>query len=53
MNSVQPTGASPIGAPGWPLFAFWTASIASVRTVVMLSSGDASVMATTRLLVAD
>src|SRR5690349_18042920 len=26
----------PIGSPGWPLFAFWTASIDSVRMVSML-----------------
>src|SRR5690242_5899461 len=26
----------PIGSPGWPLLAFWTASIDSVRMVSML-----------------
>src|SRR3954451_25271878 len=30
-------GASAIGVPGWPEFAFWTASIDSVRIVSMLS----------------
>src|SRR5271165_6568745 len=30
-------GASAIGVPGWPLFAFCTASIESVRTVLMQS----------------
>ncbi len=31
-----------MGAPGWPLLAAWTPSMASVRTVVIASSGDAS-----------
>src|SRR5690349_17990897 len=30
-------GAAPIGAPGWPEFAFWTASIERVRIVSMAS----------------
>src|SRR3954452_13475526 len=30
-------GAMPIGSPGWPLLAFWTASIDSVRIVSTLS----------------
>ena len=29
------TGARAIGVPGWPEFAFWTASMASVRMVVI------------------
>ena len=37
VNSAYATGASPIGAPGWPEFAFWTASIDSVRIVSMQS----------------
>src|SRR5579863_5447269 len=36
-QSLYATGASPIGAPGWPEFAFWTASIARVRIVLMES----------------
>src|SRR6266496_3737783 len=34
----------PIGVPGWPEFAFWTASMASVRIVLMhrRSSSDCS-----------
>jgi hypothetical protein len=28
-------GAAPIGIPGWPLLAFWTASIARKRMVLM------------------
>ncbi len=30
-------GANAMGVPGWPEFAFWTASIARVRTVLMQS----------------
>jgi hypothetical protein len=33
-----PLGAAPRGRPGWPEFAFWTASIASVRIVSTQSS---------------
>ena len=32
-----------MGAPGWPEFAFWTASIESVRIVLMQSSSSALV----------
>src|ERR1700683_378229 len=38
--SVYASGASPIGAPGWPEFAFCTASIESVRIVLMHSSSS-------------
>ncbi len=34
------TGASAIGVPGWPEFAFWTASIESVRIVLTHSSSS-------------
>src|SRR5439155_22206940 len=34
-HSVYATGASAIGVPGWPEFAAWTASMASVRIVLM------------------
>ena len=30
----------PIGVPGWPDFAFWIASIASVRIVLMQSESS-------------
>jgi hypothetical protein len=33
-------GAAPIGIPGWPLLAFWTASIARKRMVLMQSSSN-------------
>src|SRR5215831_36507 len=33
-QSVYTTGARPIGAPGWPEFACWTASMESVRMVL-------------------
>jgi len=35
-------GASAIGVPGCPEFAFWTASIAKVRMVLMHSSSIVS-----------
>src|SRR3954468_17631724 len=37
------SGARPIGAPGWPEFAFSTASIDSVRIVFIASSSSARV----------
>src|SRR4051794_23241876 len=37
------TGAMAIGIPGWPLFAFWTASMASVRIVLMAVCASALV----------
>ena len=40
VNSVYATGARPIGAPGCPELAFWTASIDSVRIVLMHSSSS-------------
>ncbi|GAA0670380.1 hypothetical protein GCM10009548_44020 [Streptomyces malaysiensis subsp. malaysiensis] len=39
------TGAIPIGVPGWPEFAFWTASMHSPR-MVFTDSVSRSVMAT-------
>jgi len=40
---VQPTGASAIGVPGWPLLAFCTASIDRVRIVsIAKRSGEPS-----------
>ena len=43
VQSAYAIGAAPIGAPGWPEFAFWTASIESVRIVSIArrSSGRA------------
>ena len=37
-HSTYAIGAAPSGRPGWPEFAFWTASIASVRIVSTQSS---------------
>src|SRR3954469_10841049 len=42
VNSEYVTGASAIGVPGWPELAFWTASIDSVRIVLMHSSSRAA-----------
>ena len=36
-QSVYTSGASAIGVPGWPELAAWTASIDSVRMVLMAS----------------
>jgi hypothetical protein len=33
-------GAAPMGKPGWPLFAAWTASIDNPRMVLMQSSSS-------------
>ncbi|TAJ99697.1 MAG: carbohydrate kinase family protein [Chloroflexota bacterium] len=35
-------GAAPIGAPGWPEFAFWTPSIESVRIVLIARSSSST-----------
>ena len=37
VQSVYAIAAIPIGAPGWPELAFWTASIDSVRMVLIAS----------------
>jgi len=42
---VYPTGASAIGVPGWPDAAFSTASMASVRIVLMASASSEEVCA--------
>src|SRR5438445_2378228 len=38
VHSTYPIVAAPMGSPGCPEFAFWTASIESVRIVLMQSS---------------
>src|SRR3954462_13857694 len=38
VNRAYASGASAIGVPGWPEFAFWTASIDNVRIVLTQSS---------------
>src|SRR4029453_9196784 len=45
------TGARAIGAPGWPEFAAWTASIESVR-IVLIASRVMSVVRPASVLVA-
>src|SRR3954451_3594063 len=52
VNSAYVTGARAIGVPGWPEFAFWTASIESVRIVSIESFSrlDFSVSTDIRLL---
>jgi hypothetical protein len=35
VNKTYAAGAIPMGSPGWPLLAFWTASMESVRMVSM------------------
>src|SRR5215217_4591032 len=42
VKSTCASGASAIGVPGWPELAFWTASIDSVRIVLMHSSSRAA-----------
>jgi hypothetical protein len=53
VKRLQPTAASPIGAPGCPLAAASTASIARVRTVVAQASGGARTVDTALLLSSD
>src|SRR5436190_24064386 len=36
-HSTYAMGAAPMGSPGWPELAFWTASMARVRMVLMAS----------------
>src|SRR6185369_16267132 len=42
---VKAIGAAPIGAPGCPEFAFWTASMESVRIVVIARRSRSGVIA--------
>src|SRR6516164_6545727 len=42
VHKTYATGAAPSGIPGCPEFAFWTASIDSVRMVLMQSSSSGS-----------
>src|ERR1700680_2449270 len=41
VHSTYASGASAIAVPGWPELAFWTASMASVRTVLMHNCSSA------------
>jgi hypothetical protein len=47
---VKASGASAIGVPGWPDFAFSTASMDSVRMVLIESSTVPSVLVVIRVL---
>ena len=40
VNSTVATSAMPIGMPGWPEFAFSTASIASARIALAISRSE-------------
>src|SRR5712664_4181796 len=41
-HSTSAISAMPIGMPGWPEFAFWTASIASARMAFTRSAWEAA-----------
>src|ERR1700751_5050260 len=43
IHSAQAISAIPIGIPGWPEFAFWTASIARARMALHMSRSSAMV----------
>jgi hypothetical protein len=40
-HNTSAISAMPIGMPGWPEFAFWTASIASARMALTTSAEEA------------
>src|SRR5215470_5799387 len=42
-HSVYTSGANAMGVPGWPEFAFWTASMESVR-IVLIASWSSSLL---------